>query len=199
MKKYLSTEISKFTHEDLSPMPKLKNAVEKFLALVVSAALIVTIFPWYGHSTGKKYFDIAIEEGVGAHLPNVVGIFAFVFLGLFIIFNGSKLIAIVTNFSFDFVFTAGALMIGIVLGRCVYTIESSNMQPLDWFHVCYIALLLIAVTYILFITWYLGFLADPDRLHTGFAAKLSQLDRHFRLISGLLIIAIPVTLLLLKN
>lgn len=200
MKSYLRKQFLKFSRDDFSPRPELGKAAIIFLAWALPAIIAVTFTRWRGRSVSVEYYDIAISEGIGPHLWNVVGAVGVVLFCLFILAPRAKWLAVAANSVLVNTYAIGALTFGLLFGQWVNAFASANLERWKvWAYGAGFGFLFMAVITLNFSVWYLSYLAMPTRINTGFAAKLSAVDFRVRAFLGILLGAATVVFLMAER
>jgi len=185
-----------FDVSTLYPKPRLAEGGLLFLGWVILPALFVVVTRFLSRFREVQYYDSAIAEGVGPHLWNVIGVFAFMFFGVALVFPRTMWLAKFASHTLISVFCIGSLMIGILLGELLALYDTNYISEWrNWLQGVGVFALFALVACMNSIAWHLGSLVHRDDDLTPFMTEVARQPRIYRLIAAVFFGLLPVALL----
>lgn len=158
---------------------------------------IVILVDNYGAYLPSTYLNKAIDEGIGPHLWNTIGVLAFFLAGLAILFPHSRTLAKSAYQVLINTYAIGGLTLGLALGKLIAALSTLDLDEWQiWLKGIGVAILFVQALYLNFLIWYIGWLLASREHPDGFMSRLTQTSIVIRLCGFFLFSVFPVFFLL---
>lgn len=113
----MKSVLDAFERQDISPGRRWRTAASIFAGWAIPAACFVVAVEWASRYRDVEYLRLAITEGIGPALWNVVGVFGAALFGCALLFPGATWIAFVASQAFVNCYAIGTLSFGLIAGQ----------------------------------------------------------------------------------
>lgn len=198
MKRFLINQFKFLDKKDFFPKNELWIALSIFLAWALPAFLFAV---WANKFyPDNKVYHLAIKEGIGPNLWNVIGILGFFSFGIALSLSKFSVPSFIAKNLLANTYTLGSLTFGLLAGQwCFLPFDELIWWQQGLFGVTSFVLFIIFFFYN-FVIWYLSFLLKrPEKNKSVFLASFNKMHWSCRIGLGLLISSIALFVLLSSN
>lgn len=199
LRAYLQLELTGLDRETLWASFNLKEALKVLFWWFVPAYLVVIVTFLHKGILPKVYLQAAIDEGIGPHLWNVMGVFGMMLMGLSVLYPRIRLLSHSAYHVLVNTHSVGCLSLGLIAGQLTtifLNLEAAAPSKLFLVNVGGDLIVLVAFNIIL---WYLAHLMIRPTQGKCLLTQLPQIDLRIRVFIALLVGGIPIICLLFEK
>lgn len=202
MSEYLSEDIKHLNFSKKSFVSAIKDGAKIFSWWSLPAACFVYFARGFSENVPIAYFELAISEGIGPHLWNVIGALGLVLTGLLLLFPNSRALAKAAYQVLSNTFAMGGLTFGLVVGKLIFGMAHESVS-MDAWHLWLVGLgsvlLTVQVLYLNFALWCLACIARPSKDGDCAANRgIRQVRWPLRLLAFICLTVVPIGTLMLE-